>query len=391
MEDDPVIASYNVYMTGPPSGQHDKAPKYYVLQYPSHRPSTKLYDASRGQKPLSLRVKPNTNLFEIDVPIITSDNYNADLAKHLGRSMNTSSSRTMPSYGLSGGFSTNHAPQHVNLDDLPVYGEEEALKTQVLGGKVAASTDKDPVYMLAAMKNDEIHLTHLDGVVQMRPQLHHLDAAEEAKRKADTAGKTKQPLDGMPTKLETKAIEMKIKDSKEDPKDRSLNANAQLLRDIQADKWVKHEWLDESDSNGTINTSTQDLSARRLTAAINNDEWLDKMSSPSNELRQRLKGRDRERARRKRQERQRSGKSARANVLPAEEAVESDSDVESEDNNAMEQGVVSSVDRPVQRRASTHMPQSPEARIKQEAGTSDMLPPSTSPTTARKRGRPKKT
>lgn len=386
-----MIASYDVYMTSSLAGQHDKTPKYYVLQYPSHRPSTKPYDASRGQKPLSLRIKPNTNLFEIDVPIITSDNYNAELAKHLGRSMDLTSSRTMPSYGLSGGFSTNHAPQQVNLDDLPVYGEEATLQTQVLGGKVAVCTDKDPVYMLAAMEDNEIHLTHLDGVVQMRPQLHHLDAAEEAKRKAETASRSKQPVDGVPTKLETKAIEMKIKDGKEDLKDRSLNANAQLLREIQAEKWVKHEWLEADESSSRINPLNRETLEQTLTAAINNDEWLDKMSSPSNELRQRLKGRDRERARRKRQERQRSGKVARANVLPAEETVDTDSDVGS-DENSVEQKPLSSIDQPNQGRTSTHMPQSPEVQIKQEAGGSSDIPPaSTSPTTARKRGRPKKT
>ena len=377
-EDDTVVASYDVYVQSPARHTDAEESKYYVLQYPSHRPSNKPYTSSKSQKPTSFRIKPNAGIFEIDVPLLTADNYNAQLGAQLGKALGES---TNVGHGLSGGFAHSTATT-VNLADIPEHGfEDHSLQTQTLGGKSSKSTEKEPVYMLATLSSKQIHLRHLDGVIQMRPQLHHIDAIDEAKKRAEVASKVKaapvpETAEGA-AKRETRAIEMKLKDSnKDDPKDRNLNANAKLLRDIQNDVWQKYEWIERSEAEFDIDGDSNSIPQTKLAAAIDNDAWLDRMSSPGIELRARLKGRDRERARRKRQERARNIRAAeRQGVIEHD-----DSDSMSSDSDAADIGPVNVAG------LAPAPPLSPEVKIKQESGASD--PSST--TAVKRRGRPPK-
>ena len=421
-EDDPVVASYDVYIRNPSqtldttsttadtttkqeSNPKPAGPKLYILQYPAHRPSTKPYSSARSQRPTSLRIKPQTGIFEVDVPILTTDNYNAPQATHFGRAMHESqAAHPLPSHGLSGGFAQNHTsslPPHQNGNH---HDDDYSLQTQTLGCKISHSTDKDPVYMLAHLTpgtgtTSQIHLRHLDGLIQLRPQLHHIDAQDEQKRRAETS--TKQSLKpenvntavegGGKAKLETKAIEMKLKDqTKEDAKDRNLNLNARLLRDIQNEPWRRYDWVERNDedyssnpvliSTSTTMTDAGEVAHAQLRSALDNDEWLNRMSSPGIELRTRLKGRDRERARRKRQERLRLAKAAGfsgAGVIGEESSGSEDDDGDIGTNAGVEVDV----------------PSSPEVQVKQEAA----VPPAivrevATPSAAapRKRGRPPK-
>lgn len=400
---DPVIASYDVHIALPPppppsdnakpnpegdeppqSEQPQKpAPKYYVLQYPAHRPNSKPYSSARLQRPSSFRIKPSTGIFEVDVPILTSDNYNLPQGQLFGNHLHESHvANPYTGHGLSGGFAQNSTAPIINLEN----GDRDhdfALRTQTLGGKLATQTERDPVYMLATLNRDSkaIHLRHVDAVVQLRPQLHHIDAADEARRRAEVAVKVKpeQPTVDGKAKLETKAIDMKMKDAtKDDPKERNLNLNARLLREIQNEKWTKYAWIEEGQDaykQSLASQVTDEALQTKLKSAMDNDEWLNRMSSPGIELRTRLKGRDRERARRKRQERQRAAKAA------GDAANKEDVDISDIESSEEEE--------PAQR------PTSPEVRIKQEAGgaAASSATPTASGSSAsgpKRRGRPPK-
>lgn len=288
------------------------------------------------------------------------------------------------------------------------------MRTQTLGGKLDGQrSDRDPVYMLATLNqaSKSISLRHLDGVVQMRPQLHHIDAQEEGKRKVESANRKEAKkeeggagagVNGAPVKLETKAIEMKLKDStREDPKDRNLNLNARLLRDIQNDPWRRFEWVERGDEAfsavGDVGGSGGERV--RLKSALDNEEWLNRMSSPGIELRTRLKGRDRERARRKRQERQRNARAAEANSaaggLPASAEVELGSETSSSDEEEHEGAadigpapVSVTVDANVESEATRA--KSPEPQIKQEGGGGGTSVNVTAAPAPKRRGRPPK-
>lgn len=367
--------------------------RLFVLQYPAYRSAEHPYNDTFAQKPTNLRLKPSTGMVEVDVPILTHKYFNKHAGEKFGQAL--SESRVLQvggSHGLGGGFTSGPmSASSINLNNIPVHGDEtkRVLTTQTLGGKIANPSERDPVYMLGSFRENKLHLTHLDAVVQMRPQLHHIDAEEEINQKkfqsqVSTAGKVKPGFEAGPTKLESRAIELKMKENKDDPKDRNLNTNAKLLRDIQIDQWQSHEWIDEDDqqawikaSDCTTLSSAGDLvgGTKQLRSIASNDEWLEKMSVPREDgkkgLRAKLKGRDRERARRKRVEYERR-KATGEDAPVVRFDGSSDSDLtslgEQSDAEIVEQSMVTT-----------------EASIKQEPGS---LPAVSS--APKKRGRPKK-
>lgn len=403
-EHDPVVASYDVILSAPPAFERGSAssdePEILVLQYPAHRPSAKPYSAARLQKPNSLKYKKKTGLVEVEVPIITTEYYNHEAGHKYGQAI--AESRTIStggSHGLVGGF--NAGPVQVgSLHDIPAHTNPSArpsLANQTLGGKIARPTEKEPIYFLASLRDNAIHLSHLDAVVQMRPQLHHIDAEDEnnARRlqmSGGLAGAKKAGLEITP-KMESKAIEIKLKDNKEDPRDRSLNANTKLLRDIQVDPWKKHGWVDQDDSLSKLQADsllyrqqgTESIS--ELKSAISNGDWLDRMSAPREDgkkgLLAKLRGRERERARRRKaeEEKKRSKDTAPSADSNKGHLLEqsSDSDLSSPEVSDLEQDANEEEFEPSNNvQAPIEIKEEPEPEV-------------VAPAPARKRGRPKKT
>lgn len=154
---DPIIASYDVYLT-------DSDISRYVLQY-LDRPTNQAYDDRHGQKPTSLRLKPQTGLVEVDVPISTRVNYDVGKGLRYGDAMRRSrSAREGGAYGMAGGFSSGGGGNNggkMKVEDgaggdveMGGVGEETGslMRVQTLGGRVEAPEGGDPVYMLAAFR-----------------------------------------------------------------------------------------------------------------------------------------------------------------------------------------------------------------------------------------------
>ena len=350
--DDPVVASYDVYVAPPVSHPNAQITdltttpsKVYLLQYPAHRPQHKPYSSSTHQKPTSLRIKPNTGLLELEIPIDTHSNYSHRKGTQYGTALKSSRIASQGhSHGLAGGFNTGVVPHRfrqpqadVQMRDVPPYvgtsgatvsddeDDKGIISTQVLGGKLVQPASGDPVYMLGTFRPAEnsLHLSYLDAVVQVRPQLHHLDAEDEVDRNAGrSVGQSSYTQFGRSgperllaadaaanTKIESKAVDVKFK-SAEDSQDLNLNTNAKLMRAIQAEHWERYDWVDEA-ANGSVNKraklryfSGSGGKSTKLESAIGNQDWLDKMSAPrevngKKTLMAKVKGREREKARRK--------------------------------------------------------------------------------------------
>ena len=190
-EDDPVIASYDVCMTDPVSATPQSAPRLYVLQYPSHRPRAKPYTAARGQTPTALRLKSEAGFIELDVPILTHEHYNEINGERFGKAIvNSHTVQAGGSYGLAGGF--GNGTNQPRLRDIPAHDRKHEpptmLDIQTLGGKIPKHSPRDPIYLIGSLHQNRISLSHLDAVVQMRPQLHHIDAEDEFGQKRFQGG-----------------------------------------------------------------------------------------------------------------------------------------------------------------------------------------------------------
>ena len=94
--------------------------------------------------------------------------------------------------------------------------------------------------MLGGAEN--LHLSPVSAVVQLHPQLHHLDALDEI----PTKGKGKARKEGeedRPGESEARAIDVKIK-AAEDGEAAQVAGNLDLLKKMQDEKWKDYEWVD---------------------------------------------------------------------------------------------------------------------------------------------------
>lgn len=265
-DDDPVIASYDVFLT-------DSEISRYVLQYMDRHESLP-YNERRGQKPTALRMKPSTGLVEVDVPLNTRQSYVADKGLRYGEAMKKSrSSRDGGAYGMAGGFTAGslaaggaRVKSEGNgdievLDNKKIVDTSSLIRTQSLGGRIKPPEEGDPVYMLATFKGskcmgspigfslitrahkrhlENLHLSPVSAVVQLQAQLHHLDALDEMPKKG--ASKAKKDDDDRPTESEARAIDVKVKGAEDGGA--ILAGNLDLLKRMQEEKWKAFEWVD---------------------------------------------------------------------------------------------------------------------------------------------------
>ncbi|PYH94924.1 sulfite reductase beta subunit [Aspergillus ellipticus CBS 707.79] len=283
---DPVIASYDVYLT-------DSEISRYVLQY-LDRPTGSSYDDRHGQKPTSFRLKPTTGLVEVDIPINTRVNYDASKGLRYGDALKKSrSTREGGAYGMAGGFSSGGSTSmggKVKMEAVEAAEGNRAaadaaslLRVQTLGGRIKGPEDGDPVYMLAAFRGANLHLSPVSAVVQLHPQLHHLDALDEVPVK----GKGKARKEGeeeRPAEAEARAIDVKIK-AAEDGEAAMVAGNLELLKKMQDEKWKDYEWVDaETEESWQLYENYmmhQDVEGLpQLESAINSEDYLDQMSAP---------------------------------------------------------------------------------------------------------------
>lgn len=351
-DEDPVIDTFDVFVTPPvdtleaasESTESCTAPKCFLLQYPERR-IFQPYRASEYQQPYSFRLKPKTGLVEIDVPIETAYNYDASKGDHYASSMRRSKILAAGgSLGLAGGFNTGPSTvgNERDLDSIPFHGDGE-MHMQRLGGKIKEPAEGDPVYMLGYVKDNAVHLSRLDALVQLHPQLPHLDADDEVLRHIDRAKKIESGESNV--KSQGRAVEMKINRTEKSPEEAARAKNEALLQSIQDEKWTTYTWNDHD----TFESASQydkclrmpfTDEAARLKARMDNAAWLDAMSAPridpasgkagSTGLMGKVKGREREKQRRKNSEKQRREREQAASMENGAEDADRDSELESE-------------------------------------------------------------
>ncbi|PLN83126.1 hypothetical protein BDW42DRAFT_165349 [Aspergillus taichungensis] len=287
-DDDPIISSYDITL-------NDSDISRYVLQY-LDRPAGHNYDDRHGQKPTSLRLKPRTGLVEVDVPVNTRVNYDVDKGLRYGDALKRSrAAREGAGYGMAGGFSVGGAGGgKVKMEggganggdvDMGGTGEASLLRVQTLGGRIKTPEEGDPVYMLAAFREGNLHLSPVTAVVQLHPQLHHLDALDEIPAKGRGGkGARKEGEEERSAESEARAIDVKIKAAEEGGA-AAVAGNLDLLKQMQDEKWGRYEWIDaETEESWDVYENFmihQDLeNLPQLESAIDSEEYLDRMSAP---------------------------------------------------------------------------------------------------------------
>ncbi|KAK3112168.1 hypothetical protein LTR53_011826 [Teratosphaeriaceae sp. CCFEE 6253] len=279
--DDPITASYDVFLTAP------HAEQILLLQYPN-RVRGRPYNDRHGACPADVRLKPRTGFLEVDVGLNTTFNFNKYKGLQWGdalatsRNVHNSSATYGPAAGFSGakpgmrgasggggGSGTGRggvmqdavARENQLANDLLAFSSAEAtdrvMRTQTLGGQIQrhdAAADEhgsSPVYFVGAFRGNELHLTKVDGTAQLRPQFHHLDAEEQRTRLQTSRASASAGLDPdaarppPPPQAEARSVLAREKRTDGTERVRFEDRTRALWQDAEAESWVRLEYVDE--------------------------------------------------------------------------------------------------------------------------------------------------
>ena len=156
------VAQYKVFWNKP------QQKRVLVLQFPNRQKEEALNNAT-GNKPLEVRIKPNSGLVEVDIPIPVDTCYDRSKGLQFGQALKQSKTlQNQGEYGLSGGFGAQTHPQartaragNVQSDPGPSEDEQyedfedcvrqgQALGKLTLGGRMNALRAGDPIYAIGA-------------------------------------------------------------------------------------------------------------------------------------------------------------------------------------------------------------------------------------------------
>ncbi|RDA85920.1 hypothetical protein CP532_2713 [Ophiocordyceps camponoti-leonardi (nom. inval.)] len=251
-DDDPVTATYQVFLN--PTLPHGR--RLLVLQQPN-----RTVDSRPPAPPTEVRLKPDSGMVEVDIPLDTGVAYDREKGLRWGRSLKASmAAKNGGSHGLAGGFglgAVNHQGQRAAgggrskggraddpesaLDWNEAVLQDKVLRTQTLGGQCP---DADEVqHMVGVFRGNELHLTPVSSLVLLRPQPHHLDAVAQQERSAASAA-SKEAAQG--TATAARAIHMTIKTAT-DGDGVTTETMADRLRFVQAEPWKSLRHIDEND------------------------------------------------------------------------------------------------------------------------------------------------
>ncbi|KAI9751823.1 MAG: hypothetical protein M1815_000902 [Lichina confinis] len=295
--DDPVVREYDVFLND------SLSEKLMLLQYPN-RDSRQPYTERNYAKPLEFRIKPGAGLVEVDVPMEIFDNYDKEKAIRFGDALKKSTDeRAGGSLGLAGGFGVTYGhgrvggagrmprrghsdqesevTQDMLLRDFDLaYSLGRVLNKQTLGGQIDPPQDGKPIYMIGAFQDDQLHMTPIDSLAQLRPQFHHLDALVEQER---AAARPQRDPGAAGRVQEARAVQMTAKSA--DADDMDTAEVIKTLKAAQEENWKRLMYADEDTTEAwgayekLFTANAKD--APKLQSLVTCAEYLDSISACS--------------------------------------------------------------------------------------------------------------
>lgn len=124
---------------------------------------------------------------------------------------------------------------------------------------------------------DELHLTPVDQVVQLRPQFHHIDAQTELERR-----QSREPI--VARSADPRAIHMTVKPTI-DGEEETTDTMAERIRAVQEEPWRKLKFVDEDSIeawelfNDSLFVENTEI-IPQLVSSMTGSEYLDTISAP---------------------------------------------------------------------------------------------------------------
>lgn len=151
------------------------------------------------------------------------------------------------------------------------------LNKQTLGGQIDPLQDGKPIYMIGAFQDDQLHITPIDSIAQLRPQFHHLDAVAEQEK---AAARPQRDPGAAGRVQEARAVQMTAKSA--DGDDMDTAEVTKFLKAAQEENWKRLMYADEDTAEAwgayekLFAASTKD--AAKLQSLVTCAEYLDAIS-----------------------------------------------------------------------------------------------------------------
>lgn len=247
-DDDPIVAEYEVYIT--PESDHE----LYMIQFFGRDAK---HPFTGGSAPTEMRIKPKSGYVEVDVPINIHRYYDKVKGVRMGEALRKSKELGQTAYGAAAGFQLAMPkptkrpgaapPDDPDADDAaPVATIEDddkiaeyianfddanekghVLNTMTWRGQIVYRDETKPNYMIGVFRGNELHLTRLDGIIQVYPGLSHIDAASHL----EAISHRREPTD-------PKAVLPTVKKAAEE------HSLAEAMKEAAEEKWAKLKWHD---------------------------------------------------------------------------------------------------------------------------------------------------
>lgn len=138
---------------------------------------------------------------------------------------------------------------------------------------------------------DHLHLTPASALIQLRPQLHHIDAMAEQERasRREGAGAIGGGKDGVPTTASSagaRAIHMSIKSADSGGGELTTETMADRLRTVQTEAWSSLQYEDDESARSwtVFNNNLVYRSAKKSAADADKDEEKIKAKGKGKEI-----------------------------------------------------------------------------------------------------------
>lgn len=185
--DSELVASLPVYLSKSLLGDASLHVFQYPI-YPRDRPLPVPYSAAARGLRVSSRWRPRANRVEVELPLdVREEVYNTERGVEFGAGAEVIAQKQARADAAHGGTSSNEASSSSSgRSRVKKEKEEEAQASR--GPKKLEKVKLESIqvpnateYMVGVIRDQALHLTRLESIVQLRPSMNYLDAIDEAR------------------------------------------------------------------------------------------------------------------------------------------------------------------------------------------------------------------
>ncbi|KAL7753686.1 hypothetical protein RI367_000617 [Sorochytrium milnesiophthora] len=208
----------------------------YLFQYPVRsKPFTP------ESQPIAARIKPTAQMVELDLPLQTNAyTYDKLRGEEYGFAMSDEQMKTV--------YDTDHMQQQQ---------QQQQQKTHTLLDKQTLRSSFIPAktnYMVAVIREDELHLTPIAGTVQLRPSLDYLDQIDQKQRAANRKVHEEE-LKASGAADTKKAVPQQLQLARLETEEMIAARKKSIIyqrKQVEEEPWVKLGYFDETSEEADI-------------------------------------------------------------------------------------------------------------------------------------------